>query len=66
MSKTKAGCVAQSLAANPEGFKNLQPYSCVLQHSSEHHGLVVAYYRASGLVPPQSRRKKGAPTSTET
>jgi hypothetical protein len=29
-----------------------------LQHSSEHYGLLVAYYRANGLVPPESRPKK--------
>ena len=25
-------------------------------HSSEHYGLLVAYYRANGLVPPASRK----------
>lgn len=48
-----------ALAANPEGpQKNMQPYVSVLQHSSEHYGLLVAYYRANGLVPPESRPKK--------
>jgi hypothetical protein len=66
---TKAACVEllkKSLAAanaaikaNPEGpDKNLQPFLSVLQHSSEHYGLLVAYYRANGLVPPESRPKK--------
>jgi uncharacterized damage-inducible protein DinB len=27
-------------------------------HSSEHYGLLVAYYRLNGLVPPESRPKK--------
>jgi hypothetical protein len=27
----------------------------VLEHSAEHYGLLVAYYRANGMVPPESR-----------
>ncbi len=47
-----------ALAKNPEGpQKNMQPFLSVLQHSSEHYGLLVAYYRANGLVPPESRPK---------
>jgi hypothetical protein len=67
--KSKAECVAllrksiedanSALAINPEGpKKNMQPFLSVLQHSSEHYGLLVAYYRANGLVPPESRPKK--------
>jgi len=37
--------------------ENLEPWLSVLQHSSEHYGLLVAYYRANGLVPPASRPK---------
>jgi hypothetical protein len=66
---TKAACVEllkksiasanRAIKANPEGpDKNLQPFLSVLQHSSEHYGLLVAYYRANGLVPPESRPKK--------
>lgn len=66
---TKAACVEMlkksiaaanaAIKANPEGpDKNLQPFLSVLQHSSEHYGLLVAYYRANGLVPPESRPKK--------
>jgi hypothetical protein len=66
---TKASCVEllknsiasanAAIKANPEGpDKNLQPFLSVLQHSSEHYGLLVAYYRANGLVPPESRPKK--------
>jgi uncharacterized damage-inducible protein DinB len=47
-----------ALKANPEGpTKNMQPFLSVLQHTSEHYGLLVAYYRANGLVPPDSRPK---------
>lgn len=67
--KTRSDCVAllkksiedanAALKANPEGpSKNMQPFLSVLQHSSEHYGLLVAYYRANGLVPPESRPKQ--------
>src|SRR3954471_10093614 len=36
----------------------LDPYVSVSDHNSEHYGLLVAYYRANGLVPPASRPKK--------
>jgi uncharacterized damage-inducible protein DinB len=36
--------------------KSVEPWLGVLQHSSEHYGLLVAYYRANGLVPPASRK----------
>jgi hypothetical protein len=38
--------------------KNVQPWLSVTEHSAEHYGLLVAYYRANGLVPPESRPKK--------
>lgn len=67
--KTKAECVAltrkwideanAALKASPEGLHgSLEPFLSVLQHTSEHYGLLVAYYRANGLVPPESRPKK--------
>lgn len=53
--------IADSTAAikqNPEGpTKNLEPFLSVMEHSAEHYGLLVAYYRANGLVPPESRPK---------
>jgi hypothetical protein len=66
---TRQACVAllkksiedanAALKANPEGpAKNMQPFLSVLQHTSEHYGLLVAYYRANGLTPPDSRPKK--------
>lgn len=65
----KAACVAlmqkwmgeaeAAMKENPEGVRgSLDPFLSVLQHSSEHYGLLVAYYRANGLVPPESRPKK--------
>lgn len=53
--------IAQANAAlkeNPTGpDKNLEPFLSVMEHSAEHYGLLVAYYRANGLVPPESRPK---------
>jgi hypothetical protein len=57
--KTSIAAANAAMQANPDGpEKNLQPFLSVLQHSSEHYGLLVAYYRANGLVPPESRPKK--------
>jgi hypothetical protein len=38
--------------------KSIEPWIDVAEHSAEHYGLLVAYYRANGLVPPESRPKK--------
>ena len=38
--------------------KSIEPWISVIEHSAEHYGLLVAYYRANGLVPPESRPKK--------
>lgn len=38
--------------------KSVEPWLGVLEHSAEHYGLLVAYYRANGLAPPESRPKK--------
>jgi hypothetical protein len=35
--------------------KTAEPWIEVMEHSAEHYGLLVAYYRANGLVPPASR-----------
>jgi hypothetical protein len=43
---------ASRFASNPE------PWLSVIEHSAEHYGLLVAYYRLNGLVPPASRPKK--------
>lgn len=37
--------------------KTLEPWMGVIEHSAEHYGLLIAYYRANGLVPPESRPK---------
>jgi hypothetical protein len=38
--------------------KSVEPWLDVLEHGGEHYGLLVAYYRANGMVPPESRPKK--------
>ena len=38
--------------------KSVEPWLSVTEHTAEHYGLLVAYYRANGLVPPASRPKK--------
>jgi len=43
---------ATRFASSPE------PWLSVIEHSAEHYGLLVAYYRLNGLVPPASRPKK--------
>jgi hypothetical protein len=59
MEKTIADADA-TLKSVPETAlsKSVEPWLGVLEHSAEHHGLLVAYDRANGLVPPQSRPKK--------
>jgi DinB superfamily len=68
--KTKADVVAMfeksvndanaALKALPDSafVKTVDPWVDVTEHSAEHYGLLVAYYRANGLVPPASRPKK--------
>ncbi len=58
LEKSIADCGA-TLKEYPEGpKKNLEPWLAVMEHSAEHYGLLVGYYRANGLVPPTSRPKK--------
>jgi len=49
-----------ALKATPDDkfTKTLNPWLSVIQHSSEHYGQLVVYYRNNGVVPPESRPKK--------
>jgi uncharacterized damage-inducible protein DinB len=38
--------------------ETLSPWIAIIEHSAEHYGQLVVYYRANGLVPPESRPKK--------
>jgi uncharacterized damage-inducible protein DinB len=37
---------------------SVEPWLPVIEHSAEHYGQLVVYYRANGLVPPASRPKR--------
>jgi hypothetical protein len=41
-----------------EVVKHLSGWVGYTEHMGEHYGLLVAYYRANGVVPPESRPKK--------
>ncbi|HEY2016475.1 MAG TPA: DinB family protein [Bryobacteraceae bacterium] len=67
--KTKADMVAAlqksiddataTLKDTPDDrFKEtLAPWMAIIEHAAEHYGQLVVYYRANGLVPPESRPK---------
>jgi hypothetical protein len=57
LQKSIADCAATLKAHPMADGKSIEPWIGVMQHSSEHYGLLVAYYRANGLVPPASRPK---------
>lgn len=59
MEKTISDADATLASLKDESFcKTVDPWLDVTEHSAEHYGLLVAYYRANGLVPPESRPKK--------
>jgi len=39
-------------------LQRLDYWDGYIEHMGEHYGLLVAYYRANGMVPPESRPKK--------
>jgi len=49
-----------TLKAIPEDklTQSPDPWLAVMEHSAEHYGQLVVYYRANHLVPPESRPKK--------
>jgi len=56
MEKSSADAQAVLDKLPDESFAKLvEPWMGVMEHSAEHYGLLVAYYRANGIVPPQSR-----------
>jgi hypothetical protein len=68
--KTKAATVAYLKKSVEDGaallqkegdsevVKHLSGWIGYTEHMGEHYGLLVAYYRANGMVPPESRPKK--------
>jgi hypothetical protein len=56
--KSIADATATLKSWPPEKFhKSVEPWLSVIEHAGEHYGLLVAYYRANGMVPPASRKK---------
>ena len=59
LQKAIADSEATLKAVPDESFaKSVEPWLDVTEHSAEHYGLLVAYFRTNGIVPPESRSKK--------
>jgi uncharacterized damage-inducible protein DinB len=59
LEKSIADATATLKATPPERFAQTpEPWLSVIEHSAEHYGQLVVYYRGNGLVPPASRPKK--------
>ncbi len=57
--KSMDDAVASLKAIPPEQFqKTLAPWLSVIEHDAEHYGQLIAYYRANGVVPPSSRKRR--------
>jgi hypothetical protein len=58
LEKSIADSTATLKSRPAESFqKSVEPWISVIEHAGEHYGLLVAYYRANGMVPPASRKK---------
>lgn len=53
-----AGAAEIKKEGDAEVLKHLDYWIGYTEHMGEHYGLLVAYYRANGVVPPESRPKK--------
>jgi DinB superfamily len=53
----EAGAVLKSMT-DEEALKGLALWDGFTEHSGEHYGQLVMYYRLNGLVPPESRPAK--------
>jgi len=59
--KAKGDKGMSELTTDPESKQQLQVSDLaygLVEHSGEHYGQLVVYYRVAGLVPPESRPKK--------
>jgi uncharacterized damage-inducible protein DinB len=59
--KAKGDKGMRDLVTDPESKQQMQVSDLaygLTEHSGEHYGQLVVYYRLSGLVPPESRPKK--------
>jgi hypothetical protein len=58
LEKSIADATATLKSLPAESFhRSVEPWISVIEHAGEHYGLLVAYYRANGMVPPASRKK---------
>ena len=57
-SKGDAGMATTVNAGGPRLYRVDELAYGLCEHSGEHYGQLVVYYRANGLVPPESRPKK--------
>ena len=57
-SKGDAGMATAVNAGGPRLYRVDELAYGLVEHSGEHYGQLVVYYRANGLVPPESRPKK--------
>lgn len=59
LKKSVEDCAAEIKKEGDAGVeKHLDYWIGYTEHMGEHYGLLVAYYRANGVVPPESRPKK--------
>jgi len=59
--KTKGDKGMSDLVTDPDSHQQVRVSDMAygfIEHSGEHYGQLVVYYRAAGLVPPESRPKK--------
>ena len=59
--KSKGDKGMSEVATDPESKQQITVADLaygLMEHSGEHYGQLVAYYRVAGLVPPESRPKK--------
>lgn len=52
------GDAALKAGGNAGAIKNLSYWVGIIEHSGEHFGNLVTYYRNNGVVPPESRPRK--------
>ena len=56
--KGDSGMSTSVYAGGPRNSRIDELAYALIEHSGEHYGQLVVYYRANGLVPPESRPKK--------
>ncbi|HTC46513.1 MAG TPA: hypothetical protein VK722_04300, partial [Candidatus Aquilonibacter sp.] len=56
--KGEKGMTAQYVYFPHQKSRVLDIANGIIEHSGEHYGQLVVYYRLAGLVPPESRPKK--------